>query len=212
MEEATYKFRSEQGQEESFKAQSGLLPRVPFACLASRSKHSSRLHLSPTLLLRHFSFNSPLHFSVDLKMADRRSSTTTTVTLHRIPPQTSTRSLGLLTLAISGGALLLLVGLTVTGSLVGLILFAPLILILSPIWVPAGAFLFVTVFLCGLGVAALASLSWVYKYFRGSHPPGSDQADYARMRIYDTARSVKDYARDYGGYLRTKLKDVAPGA
>lgn len=156
-------------------------------------------------------------------MADRRPSgpappqapprrSTTTVTLHRFPPQTSTRSIGLLTLAISGGALLLLVGLTVTGTLLGLILFAPLILILSPIWVPTCALLFVTVSLCGLAVAALASLSWLYRYFRGSHPPGSDQADYARMRIYDTARSVKDYARDYGGYFHSKLKDVAPGA
>lgn len=140
----------------------------------------------------------------------------TTVTLHRIPPQTSTRFLGLLTLAITGGVLLLLTGITVTGTLMCLIVFAPLIFILSPIWVPVGAILFVTVFallsLCGLGVSILAGLTWLYRYFGGSHPPGSDQADHARRRIYDTARHVKEYARDYGGYLRSKLKDVAPGA
>ncbi|KAI4302097.1 hypothetical protein MLD38_037884 [Melastoma candidum] len=64
----------------------------------------------------------------------------------------------------------------------------------------------------GFDFAALAGLSWLYKYCSGLHPPGSERADYARDRIYDTARHVKDYAREYGGYLQTKLKDVAPGA
>ncbi|KAJ6976355.1 hypothetical protein NC653_028468 [Populus alba x Populus x berolinensis] len=41
---------------------------------------------------------------------------------------------------------------------------------------------------------------------------GSDQVDYARNRIYDTASHVKDYAREYGGYLQSKVKDAAPGA
>ncbi|OWM90324.1 oleosin 1-like [Punica granatum] len=157
-------------------------------------------------------------------MADRRTAghvppprpATTTVTLHRAPPQTSTRLLGLLALAISGGALLLLTGLTAAATLMGLIFFAPLILLSSPIWVPIAAVLLVAVFgllsLCGFGIAGLAALSWLYRYFRGSHPPGSDQADYARRRIYDTARNMKDYAQDYGGYLRSKMKDVAPGA
>ena len=52
----------------------------------------------------------------------------------------------------------------------------------------------------------------MYRYFRGMHPPGSDQVDYARSRIYDTASHVKDYASQYGGYLQIKVKDAAPGA
>ncbi|KHN05978.1 hypothetical protein glysoja_046115 [Glycine soja] len=52
----------------------------------------------------------------------------------------------------------------------------------------------------------------MYRYFRGLHPPGSDRVDYARSRIYDTASHVKDYARDYRGYLQSKVKDAAPGA
>ncbi|KAK4799648.1 hypothetical protein SAY86_025013 [Trapa natans] len=134
-----------------------------------------------------------------------------TGTLHQIPPQTPSRSLGLITLAISGMALLL-AGITVTATLVGVVFFTPLILIFSPIWVPAGVILIFSALVCGGSLAVLASLLCLYRYLKGSHALVSDQADYARMRIYDTARSVKDHARDYGGYLRTKLKDVAPGA
>lgn len=66
--------------------------------------------------------------------------------------------------------------------------------------------------MCGFGVVAVAALSWVYRYFRGLNPPGSDRVNYARNRIYDTASHVKDYAREYGGYLQSKVKDAAPGA
>ncbi|KAJ6672579.1 OLEOSIN [Salix viminalis] len=123
---------------------------------------------------------------------------------------------GLSTLLISGAILLLLTGIAVTGSTLGLILFTPLIIISSPIWAPISVFLFFVVagFLtfCGLGLAVAAGLSWAYRYFRGLNPPGSDQVDYARSRIYDTASHVKDYAREYGGCLQSKAKDAAPGA
>lgn len=66
--------------------------------------------------------------------------------------------------------------------------------------------------MCGFGAAVVGGLSWMYKYFKGMHPPGSDRVDYARSRIYDTASHVKDYAREYGGYLHSKVKDAAPGA
>ncbi|KAI4387473.1 hypothetical protein MLD38_005301 [Melastoma candidum] len=60
---------------------------------------------------------------------------------------------------------------------------------------------------CSLGEYLLA-----VQVLQGVPSPGLERADYARDRIYDTARHVKDYAREYGGYLQTKLKDVAPGA
>lgn len=128
----------------------------------------------------------------------------------------STQLIGFLTLFVSGSILLLLIGLTVTATILGLIFFAPLLILSSPIWVPIGTILFVAVagFLsvCGIGVAVLAGLSWMYRYFNGMHPPGSNRFDYARSRIYDTASHVKDYAREYGGYLQSKVKDAAPGA
>lgn len=128
----------------------------------------------------------------------------------------SNQLLGFLTLFVSISILLLLTGLTVTAAVVGFIFFMPLIIVSSPIWFPVGTVLFVGaagfVSACGFGVVAAAALSWMYRYFRGMHPPGSDRVDYARSRIYDTASHVKDCAMEYGGYLQSKVKDAAPGA
>ncbi|XWS50689.1 hypothetical protein CRYUN_Cryun12cG0108000 [Craigia yunnanensis] len=128
----------------------------------------------------------------------------------------STQLLGFLTLFISASILLILTGLSVTSAILGFICFMPLILISSPIWFPLGTVLFVAIagFLsaCGFVVVAVAGLSWIFRYYRGMHPPGSDRIDYARSRIYDTASHVKDYAMEYGGYLQSKVKDAAPGA
>ncbi|KAH7519095.1 hypothetical protein ACOSP7_025980 [Xanthoceras sorbifolium] len=128
----------------------------------------------------------------------------------------STQIIGFLTLFISGSILLFLTGITVTATVLAVIFFTPLLIVSSPIWVPVLTVLFLSVagFLSfsGIGVMFVAGLSWMYRYFRGLHPPGSDRVDYARSRIYDTASHVKDYAREYGGYLQSKVKDAAPGA
>ncbi|XP_062029812.1 oleosin G-like [Rosa rugosa] len=128
----------------------------------------------------------------------------------------STQLIGLLTLLVSGGILLLLTGITITVTVLGLIFFTPILIVSSPIWVPLGTVLFLTaagfVSMCGFGAAVVGGLSWMYRYFKGMHPPGSDRVDYARSRIYDTASHVKDYAKEYGGYLHSKVKDAAPGA
>ncbi|KAF6160888.1 hypothetical protein GIB67_041942 [Kingdonia uniflora] len=153
-------------------------------------------------------------------MGDRqrttRSSTNTFLQKLQGHAPNSTQMIGLLTLVVSGAILLVLTGLTVTTTILGLIFFTPLIIISSPVWVPVGTVLFVMVagFLSvsGLCVAALASMSWMYKYFKGKHPVGADRVDYARSRIADTASHMKDYAREYGGYLQSKVKDAAPGA
>ncbi|XP_050377974.1 oleosin G-like [Argentina anserina] len=128
----------------------------------------------------------------------------------------STQLIGLLTLLVSGGILLLLTGITITATVLGLIFFTPILIVSSPVWVPLVTVLFLTaagfVSMCGFGAAVVGGLSWMYRYFKGMHPPGSDRVDYARSRIYDTASHVKDYAKDYGGYLHSKVKDAAPGA
>ncbi|KAL0344556.1 UNVERIFIED_CONTAM: Oleosin [Sesamum radiatum] len=104
----------------------------------------------------------------------RRPATTTGSFLQKLREHApnSTQLVGLATLVISGGILLLLTGLTLTATVLGLIFFAPLILISSPIWVPVGTLIFITIagslsFL-GFGVAVVASVSWLYRYFRGS--------------------------------------------
>ncbi|ESQ30608.1 hypothetical protein EUTSA_v10011990mg [Eutrema salsugineum] len=124
-------------------------------------------------------------------------------------PSYSGQLFGFLAFFISGGILLLLTGITVTASVLGFIAFLPIIIISSPIWIPL--FLLVTGFLslAGFVFGTAAVVSWMYRYYKGMHPIGSDQVDYARSRIYDTAAHVKDYA---GGYFHGKLKDAAPGA
>lgn len=124
-------------------------------------------------------------------------------------PNYSGQLFGFLALLISGGILLLLTGITVTVSVLSFIAFLPLIIISSPIWIPL--FLLVTGFLslAGFLFGTASVVSWTYRYFKGMHPVGSDQVDYARSRIYDTAAHVKDYA---GGYIHGKVKDAAPGA
>ncbi|KAJ4974438.1 hypothetical protein NE237_007612 [Protea cynaroides] len=128
----------------------------------------------------------------------------------------STQLMAFLTLVISGGILLLLTGLTLTASVMGMIFFTPMILLSSPIWVPVGTMMLIVVggflSMCGFGVAAFGGILWIYKYLRGRHPPGSDRLDYARRRLADTAYHVKDYAREYGGYFHSRVKDAAPGA
>ncbi|KAH7650611.1 Oleosin protein [Dioscorea alata] len=133
---------------------------------------------------------------------------------HRAPNQA--QLVGFLTLIVSGGILLMLSGLTITGLVMGLIVFAPIILITGPLWFPAAVVLFISAAVvlstCGVGVAVLAAVTWLYRYFTGRHPLGSDRLDYARSRIADTATHVKDYAREYSGYLQSRVKDAAPGA
>uniref|UniRef100_A0A7N1A651 Oleosin n=1 Tax=Kalanchoe fedtschenkoi TaxID=63787 RepID=A0A7N1A651_KALFE len=128
----------------------------------------------------------------------------------------STQMLGILTLIITVAILLFLAGITLTATVLGLIFFSPIILISSPVWIPLAIFFFVTVAsvlgLCGTGLSIVAVGSWMYKYFKGMNPPGAGRVDYARSRIADTAGQVKDYAKEYGGYLQRKVKDAAPGA
>ncbi|XP_057782818.1 oleosin G [Salvia miltiorrhiza] len=148
--------------------------------------------------------------------ATRPSAATSILEKLREHAPNSAQVVGLATLVISGGILLLLSGLTLTATVLGLIFSAPLIIISSPIWVPVGFLIFVTIsgalsFL-SCGVALVAAVSWIYRYFRGLHPPGADRFDYARTRLADTAGHVKDYAREYGGYLQSKVKDAAPSA
>ncbi|KAM7280197.1 hypothetical protein ACFE04_007331 [Oxalis oulophora] len=126
----------------------------------------------------------------------------------------STALIGYLTFFISAAFLLLLAGLTVTTTVLGLIFLSPMIIISIPIWFPIVAVIFLSVAgflsICVFGVAVVGGSSWVYKYLRGMNPPGSGRVDYARSRISDTASHVKDYAREFG--LHTKMKDAAPGA
>lgn len=129
---------------------------------------------------------------------------------------TSSQVLGLFTLLTAGGILLFLGGLTVTGIVITLLLLTPVFILFSPILVPAGFVLF----LCtggilaaiAAGVTTISVISWIYNYFKGRHPPGAEQIDYARMRLQDTAEQMKHKARDITGAIQSKVQEAAPGA
>ncbi|KAI5670295.1 hypothetical protein M9H77_10659 [Catharanthus roseus] len=106
------------------------------------------------------------------------------------------------TAATAGGSLLVLSGLTLAGTVIALALATPLLVIFSPVLVPAAiaTFLICSGFLAsgGFGVAALSVLSWIYRYVTGKHPPGADQLDQARQKLAHKAKEMKDRAEQYG--------------
>lgn len=95
--------------------------------------------------------------------------------------------------------MLLLSGLTLAGTVIALTIATPLLVIFSPVLVPAAiaVFLIASGFVAsgGFGVAALSVLSWMYKYLTGKQPPGAEQIDQARARIASKARDVKESAQ-----------------
>ncbi|KVI04419.1 oleosin 1-like [Cynara cardunculus var. scolymus] len=107
------------------------------------------------------------------------------------------------TAATAGGSLLLLSGLTLAGTIIALTVATPLLVIFSPVLVPAAitVFLLLTGFLTsgGFGVAAVTVLSWIYKYATGGHPPGADSLDQARDKLGYRAREMKGRAEQAGG-------------
>ena len=74
------------------------------------------------------------------------------------------------TAATAGGSLLVLSGLILAGTVIALTIATPLLVIFSPVLVPAviTVSLLVLGFLAsgGFGVAGITVFSWIYRYFR----------------------------------------------
>ncbi|CAH8391770.1 unnamed protein product [Eruca vesicaria subsp. sativa] len=106
------------------------------------------------------------------------------------------------TAVTAGGSLLVLSSLTLVGTVIALTVATPLLVIFSPILVPAliTVALIITGFLSsgGFGIAAITVFSWIYKYATGEHPQGSDKLDSARMKLGSKAQDLKDRAQYYG--------------
>ncbi|KAK9266341.1 hypothetical protein L1049_012673 [Liquidambar formosana] len=100
------------------------------------------------------------------------------------------------TAATAGGSLLVLSGLTLAGTVIALTIATPLLVIFSPVLVPAliTVVLLITGFLAsgGFGVAAITVLSWMYRYMTGRHPPGADLLDQVRMKLASKAGLMKE--------------------
>ncbi|KAL7161726.1 hypothetical protein ACSBR2_042239 [Camellia fascicularis] len=108
--------------------------------------------------------------------------------------------LAVVTLLPVGGFLLLLSGLTLTGTLIGLAVITPLFVICSPVLVPAALTVALAVagFLTSgaFGITALSSLSWIINYIRRSRMP--EPLEYAKRRVQDTAGQMGHKTREVG--------------
>lgn len=120
----------------------------------------------------------------------------------------SRQTVKFLTASTIGTALFVLSGLTLAGTVIALVIVTPLLVLFSPLLVPAGAVIFVVTagffFSGGCGLAAVMSLLWMYNYVTGKHPPGADKLDYARGMLAEKAKDMKQKVKEYGQYVRHK--------
>ncbi|XP_020674478.1 oleosin 16 kDa [Dendrobium catenatum] len=118
---------------------------------------------------------------------------------HQKQQSTAHQLLKAVTAVATGGSLLAISGLTMAGTVIVLAIATPLLVIFSPVLVPAAIAiaLIISGFLTsgGFGVAALSVLAWMYRYLAGQHPVGADQIDQARARIAAKARDIKESAQ-----------------
>ncbi|EOA15116.1 hypothetical protein CARUB_v10028491mg [Capsella rubella] len=96
------------------------------------------------------------------------------------------------TAVTAGGSLLVLSGLTLAGTVIALTVATPLLVIFSPVLVPAviTVTLIITGFLAsgGFGIAAITAFSWLYRHMTGS---GSEKIENARMKMGSRAQDTK---------------------
>ncbi|ESQ43456.1 hypothetical protein EUTSA_v10015754mg [Eutrema salsugineum] len=97
------------------------------------------------------------------------------------------------TAVTAGGSLLVLSGLTLAGTVIALTVATPLLVIFSPVLVPAmiTVVLIITGFLAsgGFGIAAITAFSWLYRHMTGA---GADQRiESARMKFGSRGQDTK---------------------
>ncbi|KAF5743218.1 oleosin 1-like [Tripterygium wilfordii] len=137
-------------------------------------------------------------------------------TLYGDSAPTSRNAVKVLTAATIGAGLSFLSGLTLTGTVIGLIVVTPLLVLCSPVLVPAAIALFLTfagfVFSGGCGAVGISVLMWIYQYVAGKHPPGADQLDQGKEKLATKAREMKEKARGYGQQVQQKAQETTQGS
>ncbi|XVE67877.1 hypothetical protein DITRI_Ditri09bG0023300 [Diplodiscus trichospermus] len=119
--------------------------------------------------------------------------------------------LAVLTLLPVAGTLLALAGLTLTGTIIGLLVATPLFLLFSPVVVPAAitVFLAVTGFLSSgaFGLTGLSSLNYVFNILRRA--TGTEQLDleHAKRRMQDMAAYVGQKTKETGQKIESKAHE-----
>ncbi|KAK0587662.1 hypothetical protein LWI29_026540 [Acer saccharum] len=111
--------------------------------------------------------------------------------------------IAVVTLFPIGGTLLLLSGLTLAGTLIGLAVATPLFVIFSPVLVPAAIVIALAVagFLTSgaFGIIALSSLSWMANFLRKvGDTTAPEQMQQFKRRIQDTAGQIGQKTKETG--------------
>ncbi|VVA96051.1 unnamed protein product [Arabis nemorensis] len=132
--------------------------------------------------------------------------------LHSQSGPSSTQVLAVVGGVPVGGALLLLAGLTLAGSVIGLMLAFPLFLIFSPVIVPAAFVIGLAMtgfFTSGaIGLTGLSSMSWVLNFFRRARERMPEELEEAKQRLADMAEYVGQRTKDAGQTIEDKAHDV----
>ncbi|KAL3497557.1 hypothetical protein ACH5RR_040289 [Cinchona calisaya] len=132
---------------------------------------------------------------------------------HRQQPSQLTHQVARTTTAVTvGGSLIVLSGLTLAATVIGLVLATPLLVIFSPVLVPAA----ITIFLIfagfftsgGLGAIASFVFYWMYRYATGKHPIGADKIDFAKEKIARAAREMRGEAEHLGHQTQHQIKGI----
>ncbi|XP_076897296.1 oleosin L-like [Bidens hawaiensis] len=96
------------------------------------------------------------------------------------------------TAVFASGSLLILSGLTLVGTIIALCVATPLLVIFSPVLVPAAVtiFLLVTGFVTtgGFGLAAASVFAWIYRYVTREGRTGEDSLDQTGYRMGSKGR------------------------
>ncbi|KAI4343718.1 hypothetical protein L6164_011034 [Bauhinia variegata] len=139
----------------------------------------------------------------------------TQVTQSQSKAPSSSQVIALVTIIPVGAILLILGGLTLAGTLIGLAVTAPLFVIFSPVLIPAALLiaLAVTAFLTSgaFGITAVSSFAWLANYVRRSRIP--DQLEHLKRRSEETAehaaQRVKEAAQEAGQTIQNTDQESA---
>lgn len=131
--------------------------------------------------------------------------------LPRRGPSTS-QVLAVVTLLPVGGTLLALAGLTLAGSIIGLVVTTPLFIIFSPVIVPAAIAIGLAVagfFTSGaFGLMGLTSFSWILNSLRQCIGSVPEMADQAKLRMADMAEYVGQRTKEVGQEIQSKANEA----
>nr|AGG78360.1 oleosin-1 [Cosmarium turpinii] len=116
------------------------------------------------------------------------------------------------TLGAAGTLATVVIGTVVIGGGALLLLGTPIFLLFSPILVPLGIIATVVGggFLTFLVVSgsALGGIAWLWNYFTGKHPYGSETVDYTAGRVKGAADYTMEKASETIGYVEHKAADL----